>query len=110
MPRVTRNATLLRFGALGDVMRLRVLAELKRRGPTPASELAAALNVPRGRLWPHVRRLLDAGLIGSTGGRIPRFSVSRAGLSELVADIENLGDLRGPTVEHGRSGPLEGEG
>lgn len=107
MPRI--SLTLLRFNALSDETRLQVLGELRMRGAATLTELAERLAVPRRRLGPHMRRLLDAGLVVAEGSRSQRFSVSRASLSSAADDIRRLGEARGAMVED-RPEPLEGEG
>lgn len=108
MPRV-RAGMADRMGALSAEHRLHILFALRRLRRASAAELAAAVGISRNRLWPHLSRLIAAGLVISHGeGRDMEFSVNAGGLRDALADIQGLADERWP-VGVDVPGPLEGE-
>lgn len=108
MPRVSA-AMIGRMGALSAEARLQILYALRTLGTASAADVATAVGLSRNRLWPHLRRLTDAGLIKSRGqGRGVRFSVSAAGLRAALADVRGLAKENWPKGEE-MPGPLEGE-
>lgn len=99
-----------RMGALSAEPRLQILFALRTLGAASAADVAAAIGISRNRVWPHLRRLREAGLMTSRGqGRDMKFSVSAAGLRAALADVRSLAEEHWP-VGVDVPGPLEGEG
>jgi DNA-binding transcriptional ArsR family regulator len=80
------------FDALGDPMRRRIVAEL-RRGPLAVGVLADRLPVGRPQVSKHLKVLEGAGLVAfSTVGTRNLYQLSRPGFAGLQAWLETMWD------------------
>jgi ribosomal protein S18 acetylase RimI-like enzyme/DNA-binding transcriptional ArsR family regulator len=70
-------------------MRIRIIQAAQQ--PVTAADLADRLNVPVTRLYHHLDRLSEAGLVGVVGERKEKAAVSKL-LQARVADVSYVGD------------------
>jgi ArsR family transcriptional regulator len=91
----TRAIAALRFRALGDETRLRILEQLVA-GEATVSELMERLDVGQSLMSHHLRTLRDAGLVvARRSGRFVRYRISDAALGECRLALYGLEPLRG---------------
>lgn len=76
------------FAALGDRVRLEVVARLSQEGPLPTVELTRSANLTRQGLTKHLNVLENAGLVVSE--RLGRDRLWRLQTRELAAARERL--------------------
>jgi DNA-binding transcriptional ArsR family regulator len=92
------TATASIFAALGDPVRLAMLARLCRDGPLPTISLKHDATVTRQGLTKHLHVLEEAGLVSSDRvGRDRRWSAEARQLSDACAYIDQISrqwDLR----------------
>jgi DNA-binding transcriptional ArsR family regulator len=79
------------LAAMADPTRRQILAELARRGPATATELADGLPITRQAVAKHVAALSRAGLVTSSKhGRDVRFEVRTANLAQTADWLAGL--------------------
>jgi DNA-binding transcriptional ArsR family regulator len=91
------------FRALGDVGRLRILAQLAESGDLSVSELARQLRMSQPLVSWHLRTLRRAGLVRMQKiGRVVHCSLNREILAAYQHDFARLMRLETASSQHGR--------
>jgi DNA-binding transcriptional ArsR family regulator len=81
------------FDALGDPTRRELLAEVGRRGPITATELAEERSVTRQAIVKHLQLLAGAGLVQAEKvGREQRYTVTPGPLDDAARWMASVGD------------------
>lgn len=92
------------FAALGDEMRLLVLARLCERGPLSITHLASGSRVSRQAVTKHLRVLADAGLVKSARrGRESVWQLEPGALGEARRLLEVISRQWDTTIERLRA-------
>jgi DNA-binding transcriptional ArsR family regulator len=82
------------FAALGDAVRLSILARLCRDGPLPTVELKQSTDVSRQAVTKHLRILEDVGLVHSDRvGRDRLWRIEAQRLAEIRNYIDQISAL-----------------
>lgn len=89
--RARRSAPI--FAALGDEVRLRLLARLCREGPLSITSLAVGADITRQAITKHLRRMEKAGVLReSRRGRESVWEVDPASLDEAQQYLRAISD------------------
>ena len=96
-----RAVAALRFRALGDETRLRILEELVA-GEASVSELTQRLEVGQSLMSHHLRILREAGLVvDRRSGRWVHYAIAEPALASCKLSLYELEPLRGGTRSSG---------
>ena len=96
--RVTKTAPI--FAALGDPVRLAMVARLCRDGPLPTIRLQQGTPVSRQAVTKHLRMLEDAGLVQSQRvGRDRLWQIETKKLIEVRSHLDQISAQWDATVE-----------
>jgi DNA-binding transcriptional ArsR family regulator len=104
MPRMDRDL-LDRLKALVDLSRVRIIAALAQRDLSEA-DVASAAGLSRPSAARHLRRLVEAGLVRATDGRVPRYVLRPDELTGLARRLNEL--AVDPAVTEAETAGLEG--
>lgn len=92
------------FAALGDELRLQVLARLCEQGPLSITHLASGSRVSRQAVTKHLRVLADAGLVKSARrGRESVWQLEPKALSEACRLLEVISRQWDSTIDRLRA-------
>ena len=99
------------FAALGDAMRLAMVARLSAQGPLPTIALTAGTGLTRQAVTKHLRVLEEAGLVRSSRvGRDRAWRVEVARLAEARAYLDRISAQWDARVERLRAFVEAGDG